>query len=199
MNDERFNFTIDINTLIKQKLGFEAYFILHCISTNDEDLMLSYIQNCKQINTDIFKQLQKDGLINIEENKEGKIYFKLLSLTNNSLERSFGPTPTIDLEKQFGEFRAFYPSNVKQGLTTRRLHGNLSKCKKLYEKLLMETTHEILCKCADLYTQEKFKTGNQIYMQNLETWLNQKNYEQYLDDIKKTTNFTTITNFTDDI
>ena len=63
----------------------------------------------------------------------------------------------------------------------------------------METTHEILCECAKLYTQEKFKTGNQIYMQNLETWLNQRNYEQYLDDIGKTTNFTTNTNFTDDI
>ena len=197
--DNRFNFTVDINTLISNKIGFEAYFILKCIATRNEDLMLSYTRNCKLIDTAVFKQLQKDSFIDIKGDEEGKIYFKLLSLASKGEALVSESQVPFDLEKQFGEFRACYPASVKDKLTTRRLHGNLSKCRKLYEKLLMETTHEILCECAKLYTQEKFKTGNQIYMQNLETWLNQRNYEQYLDDIGKTTNFTTNTNFTDDI
>lgn len=197
--ENKFNFLVDINTLIAHKMGFESYFVLHCIATKNEALMLSYTRNCKLIDTTVFRQLEKNNYITIDGEKEGKIYFKLLSLASFGEEILRDSITPIDLEKQFGEFRACYPSSVKSGLTSRRLHGNLSKCKKLYEKLLMETTHEILCKCAELYTQEKFKTGNQIYMQNLETWLNQKNYEQYLDDVEKTTNFTTNTDFTDDI
>ena len=104
------------------------------------------------------------------------------------------------LEKQFGEFRKCYPLSVKSGNQVRRLQGNLKRCRQLYEKVLMETTHEILCKCAELYTQEKYRTNSQMYIQNLETWLHQRNYEQYLEDIDKTTTFTNPnTNFTDDI
>ena len=59
----------------------------------------------------------------------------------------------------------------------------------------METTHDILCKTAQLYTQEQFKSG-QIYMQSLETWLFQKNYTQFLQDLDKQIEKA---DFTDDI
>ena len=81
-------------------------------------------------------------------------------------------------------------------MRSRPLQGNLSKCKKLYEKLLLETTHEILCKAADLYTDEKMKSGDQMFMQALEAWLFQKNYQIYLEDIDKPI---IQNNFTDDI
>ena len=65
----------------------------------------------------------------------------------------------------------------------RRLHGNLKRAKELYNKLLLETTHDILCKAAKLYHQEKIRANSEMYMQDLSVWLNQKNYLLYVDDI----------------
>ena len=190
------NFEININTLLELKLGFEAYFVLYCVHAKDKQLITNYTTQCKKINTDIFKQLQSDGYLEIANHTGEHIYFELLSLANKGHALfSESATSTFDLEKQFGEFRACYPMMVKEGFKTRRLHGNLSKCKRLYEKLLMETTHDILCKTAQLYTQEQFKSG-QIYMQSLETWLFQKNYTQFLQDLDKQIEKA---DFTDDI
>lgn len=202
---------IDINKVIESGLGLEAYLILYCVKTNDKNLISSYTRKCKKINTEIFKDLEAKGLLNIKWNDINQIHFELLSLTSQGetlLQPEVPIKSVIDqkvydenLEKQFGEFLKIYPTSVKNGFSTRRLHGNRSKCKKLYEKLLMETTHDVLCKAAKLYVQEKYRSGSQMYIQALETWLNQKNYEQYLEDIENTTNFTTDENakFTDDI
>lgn len=198
--NEQFTFVVDINRLIELKLGFEEYFIIHCISTNNEQLILSYVKNCKFIDTSVFKKLEADGYIRIKTTPNGVINFRLLSLAEKSESILCDRAAILDLEKQFGEFRKCYPLSVQAGKQVRRLQGNLKRCKQLYDKLLMETTHEILCKCAELYTQEKYKTNSQMYMQNLETWLHQRNYEQYLEDINKTTTFTDPnTKFTDDI
>lgn len=203
-------FEIDMNIAISYGLDLESCLILYCIKTNNNNLISSYASKCKKINTELFKSLEKQGFIIVKWDSTEKIYLDLLSLASRGeqLIATLFPTKPIgveitneDLEKQFGEFKKIYPSSVKQGLTTRRLHGNLSKCKKLYEKLLMETTHDILCKAAKLYIEEKYRSNSQLYIQALETWLNQKNYLQYLEDINKTINFTTIDtpNFTDDI
>jgi len=190
------NFEININTLLELKLGFEAYFVLYCVHAKDKQLITNYTTQCKKINTDIFKQLQSDGYLEIANHTGEHIYFELLSLANKGSKLFCESGNAFDLEKQFGEFRACYPMMVKEGFKTRRLHGNLSRCKKLYEKLLMETTHDILCKTAKLYTNEKFKSGEQIYMQDLGTWLHQKNYLLYIDDLNKPEEEA---NFTDDI
>ena len=205
------NCIIDVNNVIESGLGLEAYLILYCVKTNNNNLISSYTRKCKKINTEIFKDLEAKGLLNIKWNDSNQIHFSLLSLTSRAdellqpyvLAKSVDSVKTIDenLEKQFGEFLTIYPKSVKDGLTTRRLHGNLSKCKKLYEKLLMETTHDVLCKAAKLYVEEKYRSRSQMFIQALETWLNQKNYQQYLEDIEKISNFTINDNptFTDDI
>ncbi len=100
-------------------------------------------------------------------------------------------------EHNFEDFRTFYPMRVKDGFISRPLHGNLKKCRSLYDKLLMETTHDLLCKCAKLYYEEKYNSNSLKYMQNLETWLNQKNYLLYIEDakqLKETINNNTINN-----
>ena len=178
------NFNINIKTIIDLQLSFEEYFVLYCIHTNNKQLITSYTHNCKKIKTYVFIDLETNGYINIADRLDNNIYFELLSLTDKgkSLLSSCSPSES---EHSFEEFRKFYPSIVKQGVETRRLHGNLKKCKGAYEKLLLETTHEILCKCAQLYHKEKIRSNSVIYMQNLETWLNQANYKQYLQDIKQ--------------
>lgn len=189
------NFEIDIKTLLESKLGFEAYFILYCIHTKDKDLITTYTLNCKKINTEIFNQLEKDDYLNISKRLDEHIHFEYLSLATRG-HALFTVISTSQVEKQFGEFRTFYPMRVKEGLRSRPLQGNLAKCKKLYEKLLMETTHDVLCKTAQLYTTEMHKSGNQMFMQALEAWLFQKNYQIYADEASKPI---VENNFTDDI
>lgn len=196
----KLTFEVDIYTLLESKLGFEAYFVLYCLYTNDEELISSYTSNCKKIQTEVFTKLETDGYITINTN-DGKIYFKLLSLTTRG-KSLFDNRNPHKVDSQFEEFRTHYPSSVKvPGKTVpRRLHSDLARCKKLYKNLMVETTHDILCKAADLYYQEKIKSGSTMYMQELATWLHQKNYQQYLEDINKTTTFTNSTpSFTDDI
>mgnify|MGYP006274490927 CR=1 FL=1 len=178
------NFKIDIDKLIELNLSFEEYFVLYCIHTNNKKLITSYTNNCKKIKTYVFIDLESNGLINIKDRLDNNIYFELLSLTDKGKSLLSNRNP-LKSEDSFEEFRKFYPSIVRQGLETRRLHGNLKKCKSAYEKLLLETTHEILCKCATLYHREKIRSNSVIYMQNLETWLNQANYKQYLQDLEK--------------
>jgi len=196
----KLTFEVDINTLIENKLGFEAYFVLYCLYTNDEELSSAYINNCKKIPTEVFTKLENDGYITVNTN-DGKIYFTLLSLTAKG-ESLLSNRKPLQAENQFEEFRTHYPSSVKvPGKSVpRRLHSDLARCRKLYRNLMMETTHDILCKAADLYYEEKIKSGSTMYMQELATWLHQKNYQQYLEDINKTSNFTSKPpSFTDDI
>lgn len=200
MNNSKFE--VDINILKEYKLSLEAYLILYCLITNDEKLISYYILNCKKIPTEVFDKLKSDGYITYNA-EDGNIYFKLLSLTDKGKSLALCPNVSpIDLDSQFIEFRKHYPSSVKvPGRSVpRRLHGDLARCRKLYANLMVETTHEILCKAADMYYKEKLNSGSVMYMQDLATWLHQKNYQQYLEDIEKSTNFTTTTpNFTDDI
>jgi hypothetical protein len=194
------NFEVNINTLIEKKIGFEAYFVLYCLYTNDPVLLSSYIVNCKKLPTELYEKLSVDGYVTYTM-KDGKIFFELLSLT--ALGKSlFANRNPKEADSQFDDFRKHYPSSVKvPGRTVpRRLHSDLARCRKLYKALMMETTHEILCKAADLYHYEKQKANSEHFMQDLATWLHQKNYQQYLEDINKTINFTaTPPNFTDDI
>ncbi len=194
-------FKVDVDRVLASGLGFEAYFVLHCLYTNDEQLISSYTTKCKKINTEIFKELEKLDYISIKANEDGKIYYALLSITEKGknlliaipYSGSEESVPNTS-EHNFEEFRTFYPSQVKEGFKIRRLHDNMKKCRAIYDKLLLETTHDILCKCARLYYEEKYNSSSLMYMQKLETWLNQKNYLQYVEDAKQlqlTTNATT--------
>lgn len=196
---------IKLEHVLKSKLGFEAYFILICIYSNNEKALINYVTECKKINTNIFKELENDGFINIKSSTSDTIFYELLSLTDKSktlIESLKLQRDIDDSDSNFEDFRTFYPSSVKDGFKTRRLHGNLKKCRSLYEKLLMETTHDILCKCAKLYVEEKYNSNSQWYIQNLETWLNQKNYIQYVSEasqLNKTNPATTTNDQSEDI
>ena len=191
------NNIININKIIDLKLGFESYFILYCIYYKLDKLMISYINQCKKINTEIFQELVNKELIIINTTDLNKIYFELLSLTAKGAEIMQSTetstiysqvTNVLKAENNFESFRQFYPKKVKKGSGYRPLHTDLKRCRKLYDELCMETTHDILCKCAVLYYQEHLKSNSEEYMQNLVTWLHQRNYQIYLDEANKNTN-----------
>lgn len=207
--DTKKTILIDIDYLLSNKLSMEEYLILYSIATKNKRLISDYVKECNKIGTSVFKNLEERGFIQIKNNKDDKIFFELLSLTSSvdnfekclshvKLEYDTEQNHNQDLEKQFGEFLQIYPKKVTDGIRKRPLHQNLAKCKKLYEKLLMETTHEILCKTAEIYVREKFESRSQMFIQLLETWLNQKNYLQYVDEISDSSS-NSKDNFIDDI
>ena len=184
-----------IQKVINLNIGFESFFVLYCLYHKDKTLIYEYVTKCKKINTEIFKSLESDGYLLIDDPEQtNKITFELLSLTEKGFnlirlnDMVLSDPATHNSVSNFEGFRKFYPTLVKDGLKERRLQGNVKRCKALYDKLLAETTHDILCKCAEIYTNIHKKSGDSIYMQNLETWLNQKTYQLYLEDVEKETN-----------
>lgn len=180
------------NSIIESSLSLDKYFILYCLNTNNKELLTNYVTKCCTIETQIFDQLKTEGYISIKDSPDGLIYYELLSVTEKGKIASMY-TVTPFQQGDFEDFRKYYPSKVSK--SGRRLQGNLARCKKLYTELLMETSHDILCKCAKAYHNEKLRTNSEEYMQNLETWLHQRNYQQYLEDLDSKEEV----KFTDDI
>lgn len=174
---------LDISKVIESGLSFDAYLILYCLHKNNEELLVAYITKCNKINLSVFHQLTTDGYISMVDSTE--VYFHTIELTKKGellFDSQNGCMPSGDVD--FEEFRNNYPAVVKEGYKVRRLHSNLKRCKQLYSKLLEETTHDVLCKCARLYAKEAERSGSKMYMKALETWLNQRDYQQYLNDVE---------------
>ena len=189
-------YQIDIKTLVSLGLGFEAYFVLFCLYNNDNDLMLSYIRNCKKVNTEIFKGLESDGYLTIDYKKDdSNIYFNNLTLLEKGklifkVFNSHHPASSELLAtdessvRNFEDFRNNYPKAIKRnGKTIRQLHTNIKRCRQLYEGIIKDgISHEDLCRCARLYIKEKRDSNSDTFIQLLETWLHQRNYEAYIDE-----------------
>lgn len=187
---------INIDDIISSGLGFESYFILYCVYYKLDNLIKEYATKCKKINTELFQELVDKELLVINTKDLSKIYFEYLSLSEKGaaiLRNSETPplgnaTNDPKSENNFESFRQFYPKRVRKGSGYRPLHTDLKRCRQLYDKLCMETTHDVLCKCAVLYHQEHLKSNSEEFMQNLATWLHQKNYQIYLDEAIQQTN-----------
>ena len=189
------NNILDIDKIIDNKLGLEAYLILYCLYTKNKQLIQTYTNQCKKINTEIFNELIEANYISMNNSKDNKIYYELLSLTEQGAliaKKCLSPyvvkPNSLISEHNFEDFKHYYPSSVKEGVKSRKLHGDLRRCRISYDKLLLETTHDVLCKCAKLYHNEMIRSNSEYYMQNLVTWLNQANYKQYLEEANKIDN-----------
>ncbi len=175
-------FTINIETLIINKLSFEAYFILWCLNFKNEALLLNYINSCRKIPTEIFNDLETRELITIDKTLVINNKITYSSLHINASGRNIFSIQNFDI--MFEELRNSYPKEV--GPDKRKLHLDLKRCKALYKKIIGTDTklHTLICNCAKIHHNEKKRSNSEIYMQNLATWLFQKNYEQYFDDAK---------------
>jgi hypothetical protein len=175
---------VDIKTLFELKLNFDSYLVLYCLYKKNTDLLIKYVRECGSIPTETFKQLKEKGYILMEDENADNIYISNISLTIKS--RELLGNKQIGAEDSFDEFRTHYPKIYKVGSKVkRRLQGNIPKCRELYKELLKEVSHETLCKCADLYKAEQISSNGGEFCQMLETWLRQRTYEQYLDDLNK--------------
>ena len=173
---------INSKILLDNELTLDQYFIMYCVYNKDSSLLGSYINKCTSIDFDVFDKLAALEYIDLGGVTD-EVRFSQITLTDKGM-CLFGASkrnPSL-IGQSFDEFKDNYPSSVREGRKVRRLHGNIKKCRELYLKLLNEVPHDVLCKCARLYHKEMRQSGSEIYMQMLETWLNQRNYQQYLDE-----------------
>lgn len=183
-------FNVSLKTLFEKQLGFEAYFILWCLYNKQKEQLIDYVAQCRKIPTEEFYKLKDKKLITIGETNAslnspnvGVITYEHLKLTKLGLE----VFELQNFDVLFNEFRNAYPSVVGDRFTRRRLHTDLKRCKNLYKKIINDDIelHNKMCKCAMLYHEEKRRSGSEMYMQNLVTWLHQENYLPYMEEAGK--------------
>lgn len=172
---------IDTKKLFRSGLSIEAMFILECIHHDDNTLIEEYVRNCGQIDRSVFIKLIEKFYI---EPIEGDITFDKLKLTPKALVE-FNYTVKLDHAKFFKELREVYPKKVGR----RPLQTDLAGCAKKYKSIIKsEEDHNLILKCVKLYVKDLTDDGRLQYIQLLPTWLNQRNFESYLDEARNTNN-----------
>lgn len=173
---------IDITKLISSGLSINLYFILHCIYSKDKHLLEEYVNRIGKIDRLVFDSLQENGWIKI--NSESLI-FDNLSLTEKSINLFKQQNSILDHKKFFKELREIYPKRVKISTGQYRpLHSNLEGCERKYKAIVeSEEMHKKILLCVKAYVKNLEDTNKTEYIQLLLTWLNQKNYQVWMEQI----------------
>ena len=197
--------SVDLNKLYTNKLKIEDYFILFCLVHNDEDMLINYIDTCGRIETADFLRLRDSGFIILKD--ELVILFNEIKVTEKT-KNLFNIQDNQKFEELFKELLANYPKSVKR-ITggTRPLHNDLQRCKELYKLTILDRSigavnielHQKIQLCVQKYYRDHLKDNKQEFMQLLATFLSQRTWEQYLEDVsniqqlpKETRNFDAI-------
>jgi hypothetical protein len=168
---------INVNKLLKTGLNIEQMFILDCISNGNDFLLEEYVIHCGAIDKSVFNDLIDKGYI---KPIQGDITFGKLALTQKALD-DFEYGVKLDHQRFFKELRDIYPKKVGK----RSLHQDLAGCAKKYKSIIKsEKDHEEILKCVKLYVKDLTDDGRLQYIQLLPTWLNQKNFESYLEEAR---------------
>jgi len=197
--------SVDLNKLYTNRIKIEDYFVLFCLVHNDEEMLMKYITTCGRIETVIFQRLRNSGFIVLKD--EINILFNEIEVTEQA-KNLFNVSDNKEFETAFKELLSTYPKSVKRVTGgTRPLHNDLQRCKKLYKLTLVDrvssslnkTLHQKILLCVQKYYRDHLKDNKQEFMQLLATFLSQRTWEQYLEDVsniqelpKETRNFDAI-------
>ena len=173
--------TIDVKKLIKSGLSIEQYFVLTCLANNYQELLEKYVDSSGKIDKSVFSYLIDDGWVLIDGDS---IIFSNIKITQKSIEL-FELSNKLDYKRFFQELKDTYPKRIKIGPKKfRSLHQNLEDCERKYKAIVdSEDMHNKILKCVKMYVQEVENAGKAEFMQMLSTWINQKNYLMYIDDV----------------
>ena len=182
---------MNINKLLLLKLPLEGYFILDCLYREEEELLRQYATTVQTISTKVFDNLVKDGwLETTKEKKEDPYTLKNISVTDkfkNEVMDKLNNGMTFD--DVFDALRKQYPAEA--GKSGRKLKGNTARCKVLYKNTIVKDgvididLHEHIIKCLLLEIKTRTTKGNLDYLQMFQTWLSQKSWEVYSEDVKE--------------
>lgn len=186
--------SVDLNKLYTNRIKIEDYFVLFCLVHNDEEMLMKYINHTGRIETLIFQRLKDSGFIILKD--EINILFNEIKVTEQT-KNLFKVPNNEEFETMFKELLSTYPKSVKR-ITggTRPLHNDLQRCKKLYKLTisdrvsfsLNQTLHQQILLCVQKYYKDHLKDNKQEFMQLLATFLSQRTWEQYLDQISSLSN-----------
>lgn len=181
--------SVDLNKLYANRLKIEDYLILFCLVHNDEEMLMKYITATGRIETLIFQRLRNSGFIVLKS--ESEILFNDIEVTEQA-KNLFKLPDNENFEVLFKELLSTYPKSVKR-ITggTRPLHNDLQRCRKLYKITisdrvsfsLNQTLHKKILLCVQQYYRDHLKDNKQEFMQLLATFLSQRTWEQYLDQV----------------
>jgi len=183
--------SVDFDKLCDFKLSLEEYFILYSVFYNKVSILKKYTSNIKPIKTNVFLELRDKGYIVLKD--EQVITFANM-LKTDKLKLIFDPLDDVDFTNLFNELLKTYPKSIKTLTGGRRfLHNNLQGCKNTYKEILFDKKlniynkelHDNILKCIKIYYKEHVKDNREVFLQLLSTFLNQKTWEQYLDEDKK--------------
>ena len=181
--------SVDLNKLYTNKIKIEDYFVLFCLVHNDEEMLMRYIATTRRIETLTFQRLRDSGFIILRD--EINILFNEIEVTEQT-KNLFNVSDNKEFEIAFKELLSTYPKSVKRVTGgTRPLHNDLQRCKKLYKLTLVDrvssslntTLHRKIILCVQKYYRDHLKDNKQEFMQLLATFLSQRTWEQYLEDV----------------
>ena len=183
---------ININSLLEKGISLDGYLILYCLNNKNIILLSDYVQKCGLIKREAFINLKDKGFISMGDIET--ITFNSLSITEKGLSLFNTDTiknDNIKFDECFNELRNTYPKKVpNENGGTRALHGDLSRCKKLYEKIIIKDNqvdmklHKKILNALKIQLNECNKGKGIFFLQALVTYLHQQTYEQYIEQIK---------------
>lgn len=180
--------SVDLNKLYTNKLKIEDYFVLFCLVYDNEEMLMKYITTCGRIETVIFQRLRNSGFIILKD--ELNILFNEIKVTDQAKNLFNAQNNTVDFELLFKELLSTYPKSVKRVTGgTRPLHNDLQRCRKLYKSTILsiglvnKELHQKILLCVQKYYRDHLKDNKQEFMQLLATFLSQRTWEQYLEDV----------------
>lgn len=179
--------SVDLTKLYTNKLKIEDWFVLFCLVHNEEEMLMKYINTTGRIETLIFQRLRNSGFIILKD--ETNILFNEIKVTDQA-KNLFNVSDNKEFEILFKELLSTYPKSVKRVTGgTRPLHNDLQRCKKLYKSTIMsiglvnKELHQKILLCAQKYHRDHLKDNKQEFMQLLATFLSQRTWEQYIDEV----------------
>lgn len=196
LNDE---LRVNMGLLYKHGITLEGFLILVCLHNNDSKPLEKYVLSCRVIPSSIIKALIDKRFIVISDDADfDKLTFRQLALTEKGSELF----PSVKFAELFKEFKNLYPKKVvtKFG-EIRRLHQDMKRAERLYESILVSggkidmELHKNIMKATMKMLDEKQRSPDGLkFLQNMATFLHQRNYEAYMVDSEDEVDKTDITN-----
>lgn len=177
-----------IERCIANKINLYGYFILNSLYNEEGSKIVEYCLNVDKILTRDFLWLIDNKYL--EEVKDRKsIEINDLILTNKFASEilKIANTRNITFDVAFDQLKEHFP--IKAGNSERRLQGNVDKCKNLYKATIVknsvvdEELHSVILQCINYEIKTRIKGRNLDYFQLLETWIRQKTWQLYYDDV----------------
>lgn len=172
----------ELDSMLEHKLTFEDYFLLFCVKYSQKELVIKYVKSIKSYSEESIKNLSNNGFLTYLLDDDGLISFSSVKLTDkgNSLFKNTG-----DFEVCYAELKQTYPKSF----SGRKLHLDNQRCIDLYKKTIVKngvidvSLHSKILKCIKAEVAERTRTGKMQFIQAFPTYLHQKNWEAYMEEI----------------